>query len=177
MHRTALAACALVAGCLEPGDHATFGVEGVAEVTTAQRGPVIALWEVKSASTPYCFKFGDGVRDGGSFELSWKVEPPGEALNSDGVGVAHFVLLPDGAAVPGDGRVTLGALSVQGHSAQTGVVYKSATAAGPAWSQALGPRFSCVRCVRSQTAGEDSFELEPCANVGLESPSVPRCDW
>ncbi len=175
MRPAVLAACALAAACSEPGG-AVFGVDGFADVALPQRGAVVALWEVKTASPPYFYKYGDGIRVGSQFSLGWDADPPPDAIDADGIGVAIFVLLPEFTTVP-DGKTRLSELPVQGVSSDTGVVYKLATATGPAWSEALPPRFSCVRCVRSQTGELDGFELLPCAGVILEGPASPRCDW
>jgi hypothetical protein len=170
-----IAAAALAAGCAEPGTGA-FEVDGSVIVTAAPRGAVIALWDVESAATPYFYKYGEGTRSASQFTLTWDADPPEAALNADGFGVAIFALLPEGAAVP-EGKIALEDLSIQGISAEYAVVFREATAAGPAWSTALPGRFSCTHCVRSQAGTGDSYELAPCAGVTIGSPGAPLCDW
>jgi hypothetical protein len=174
MHRAAIVTCVLAASC--QGGGASFEVQGTAGVATAPAGSVVALWEIKSVEPPYFYKYGEGTRTGSAFSLAWDADPPAEAIDADGFGVAFFVLLPEQTAVA-DGAYDLFDLQVQGISADTAVVYKTGTAAGPAWVSALPTRFSCVRCVRSQTTAADRFELTPCANVTIGGATAPRCDW
>jgi len=169
------ASAALAAGCVSSGG-AAFEVDGAATVLTPQRGAVVALWEIRTASDSYFYKYGEGLRDGPGFTLGWDADPPAEAIGGDGIGVAFFALLADATVVP-DGMVYLDELPIYGLSSDHAVVYKTSTATGPAWSTPLLPRFSCVRCARSQAGTGDSFELTPCANVTIGGPAVPLCDW
>lgn len=171
----AAAAAALAAGCTTPLD-SVFEVDGAARVLVPQRGTVVALWEIRTPSEIYYYKYGVGLREGPGFTLEWIADPPPEAINDDGIGVAIFALLPDQTVVD-DGEYTLRELPIQGISGSTAVIYKLSTAAGPAWSEALLPRFSCARCVRSAAGTGDRFELAPCASVTLEEPAAPLCDW
>ena len=173
--RRALAACALAAGCTGPAG-AVFGVDGFVDVALPQRGAVIALWTDRSATPDRVYKYGDGIRVGSQFALGWDADPPPEALNADGLGVAIFALLPELTTVP-DGEVDTASLPIMGRSSDTAVVYKTAGAAGPAWSAPLPLRFSCASCVRSGTGGADGFELTPCAAVIIENPAAPLCAW
>jgi hypothetical protein len=174
----AAAAAALAAGCVSSGG-AAFEVDGAATVLSPQRGTVVALWEIRTTpDTSYFYKYGEGLRDGPGFTLGWDADPPADAIGGDGIGVAFFALLPDATVVP-DGMIYLDELPIYGLSADHAVVYKTstATATGPAWGAPLLPRFSCVRCVRSQAGTGDSFELTPCANVTIGGPTGSLCDW
>lgn len=172
----ALAACALATACNGTAG-AGFEVDGSVIVSTAPRGPIVALWEVKSTTPSYFYKLGDGTRTGSQFALTFDADPPAEALDADGFGVATFALLPDTATAVPDGKVATADLSIQGISADTAVVFRRADATGPAWSTALPARFSCVRCLRAQGGAADSFELMPCGGVSIGAPGAPRCNW
>ena len=58
----------------------------------------------------------------------------------------------------------------------TAILYKTATATGPAWTTSLPPRFSCGSCVRD-VSPPDAFELIACASVIVEGAATPRCAW
>ena len=175
MRCTLLVACALAAGCQNSGG-AAFEVVGATGVTAAPRGPVIALWEIRTVEPSYFVKYGDGMRFESQFSLTWDADPPAEVLDVDGIGVAIFALLPD-TTVVADGEYDLIDLPIRGISADTAVVYKSGATTAPAWAAALPPRFSCARCVRSPDGTGDSFELAPCASVTIGGPAAPLCDW
>jgi len=170
-----LAACALAAGC-QSTSGAAFEVEGATTLTAAPRGTVVALWEIKSVTPSYFYKYGDGIRADTQFTIGWDADPPAEALDVDGFGVAIFALLPD-TTVVADGEYDLADLPIRGLSTDTAVVYKASTVTDPAWAAALPPRFSCARCARSPAGTGDSFELTPCAAVTIGIPTAPLCDW
>lgn len=165
-------AVALAAGCADPGT-AVFGVDGFVDVALPQRGSVIALWTVKSATPSYVYKYGDGIRVGSQFALGWDEDPPIEALDTGGLGVAVFALLPEFTTVP-DGKVDPDDLPIMGISSDTAVVYKTSGVPGPTWSAPLPPRFSCGSCLAPASPG---FELAPCAAVIIENPAAPLCPW
>ena len=175
MRRAAAPALALLAGC-NASSGVGFEVDGGVIVTAAPRGTVVALWDVRSTNPAYFYKYGEGTRDGSKFTLTWEEDPPTAALNAGDYGVAIFALLPEGATVP-DGKVAIENLSLQGISADTGVVFRLATSTGPAWSTALPTRFSCTSCVRSQLGNGDRYDLTPCAAVTIQGPGAPLCDW
>lgn len=162
----------IAAACSEPPREA-FVVDGFVDVAAYPRASVIGVWEI--AGTPVRhYKLGDGVRLGARFTLGFDTDPPPEALNADGIGVALVVMLPELTTVP-DGPVTLSSLPSIGLSSDTAIIYKTAGATGPAWSRSLAPRFSCAQCDRRQTP--HAYELIACASVLVEGPGFPLCDW
>jgi hypothetical protein len=166
-------AISLVAACSDPPKQA-FVVDGVVDVATANEASVVGIWEI-AGSTPRYYKLGDGIRVGPRFTLGFDVDPPAEALNADGIGIAIVVMLPEFTTVP-DGPVDLARLGTLGRSGETGIIYKTGTATGPAWSTSLPLRFSCAQCVRNAN-GLDRYELIACASVLVEGPAAPLCDW
>ena len=163
----------LVAACSDPPKQA-FVVDGFVDIATNPSASVIGVWEI-AGNPPTHYKLGDGVRLYEQFTLGFDIDPPPEALNPDGVGVALVIMLPELTTVP-DGPVDLGRLGALGVSANTAIVYRTGTSDGPAWSDAMPLRFSCARCVRSGS-NLDTYELAPCASVLVQSPVTPLCAW
>ncbi len=164
----------LAAACSEPPKEA-FVVDGFVDVSANPTASVIGVWELAGSPTRY-YKQGDGVRLNARFTLGFDTDPPPEALNPDGVGVALVVMLPELTTIP-DGPINPATLGILGISSDTAVIYKAGDASGPAWSASFGPRFSCAQCVRNQGTGLDTYELIACASVLVEGPAAPPCDW
>src|SRR5262245_8280395 len=110
--RALAATCALAAGCNLP-EAGSFSVEGTAGTALPETGSVVALWEVKDPEPAYFYKYGEAPLATRSFSLDWPEDPPAEAIDASGIGVAIFVLLPGGTTIP-EGKVSLSALSVRG---------------------------------------------------------------
>jgi hypothetical protein len=168
-----IAIIALVA-CSDPPKQA-FVVDGYVNVVTDPHASVIGLWQIPGSPAKY-YKLGDGVRLSGRFTLGFDTDPPPEALGPDGIGVAYVAMLPELTTVP-DGFVNMAAIGIIGISGETAIIYKQATATGPAWSTELIARFSCAQCVRNQGTKKDEFTLVPCAYVVVEGPASPTCAW
>jgi len=162
-----------VAACSDPPKEA-FVVDGFVDVATSPNAWVIGLWELRGSPARY-YKQGDGLRLNARFTLGFDTDPPPEALNSDGIGVAMVAMLPELTTVP-DGFVDSATLGILGLSANTAIIYKEFDATGPAWTQSFGPRFSCAQCVRNPN-GLDTYELIACASVIVEGPADPLCNW
>jgi hypothetical protein len=169
-------ATALACAACGPGpDDEVFGFVGeVADAT--QNGSVIGLFVVSSTPPSYLYKLGDGSTVANQFDISFEVEPPAEAINRDGVGVAVLGLLPGLATVP-DGVTAQADLRLIGLSANHAIIFKAAGAAGPAWSEAFPDGFSCGACVRDPAGGLDTFEPTVCDRVVIESTLVDACAW
>lgn len=167
MLRLVAIACAIATGCTQSGGPA-FEVTG-GNLTVAASGSVLALWTVPGSHT---YKLGDGVAVDDLFTIGWEADPPPEALDPDGFGVATLVLLPPHATVP-DGETDPSRLVVYGQTFETAVIYKTG-AGGPGWAADLPPRFSCGRCIRG--IASDLYVLAPCANLVLETDGTP-CAW
>ena len=164
----------LLVACSDPPKEA-FVVDGFVDVLQSPEASVIGVWEI--AGTPVRhYKQGDGVRLENRFTLGFDTDPPPEALNPDGIGVALVVMLPPLTTIP-DGPISLASLRSIGISSDTAVIYKAGDATGPAWSRSLPPRFSCARCTRNPSPTLDTYELIACASVLVEDATNPRCSW
>jgi len=140
-----------------------------------QNASTVGLFVVSSASPVYFYKLGDGTTVANQFDLSFETEPPPDAINSDGIGVALIGLLPGLATIP-DGVVEQQPLLI-GLSINHAVIFKTPGATGPAWSQQFPVGFSCARCVREAVA-LDTFEPAPCELVVVQALLFDdRCAW
>jgi hypothetical protein len=164
----------LLAACTDPPKQA-FVVDGFVNVLMSPEASVIGVWEIAGDPVRH-YKLGDGVRLDSRFTLGFDTDPPPEALNADGIGVALVVMLPGLSTVP-DGPVNLAPLAALGVSASTAIIYKAGTATGPAWSEQLPLRFSCARCLRDPGTALDTYELTACASVLVEDLNTPLCEW
>jgi len=169
-----MAFLATLGACGNPPKEA-FVVDGFVDVAANPSASVVGLWEIAGSPAKY-YKLGDGVRLNARFTLGFDTDPPPEALNPDGIGVALVVMLPELTTVP-DGPVNPAALGILGSSSETAVIYKTGDATGPAWSDSLPLRFSCAQCVRDPGTNLDTYELIACASVLVEGPGSPPCDW
>ncbi|MBS1122151.1 MAG: hypothetical protein H6Q90_4379 [Deltaproteobacteria bacterium] len=165
----ALAACGS-----GPADEAFGFVGEVADAT--QNGSVLGLFVVSSTPPSRLYKLGDGSTVANQFDISFHAEPPADALNDDGVGVAVLGLLP-GFATVADGAVDQGDLRLIGLSANHAVIFKTAGAAGPTWSQPFPSGFSCGACVHDPAGGLDTFEPTACDRVVIEATIAAQCAW
>ena len=163
----------MLAACSDAPSQA-FVVDGFVDVTTNPNASVIGLWEI-AGDPPRYYKLGDGVRLDARFTLGFDTDPPPEALNPDGIGVAYVVMLPELTTVP-DGFVSKNAIGALGVSGDTAILYKTGTATGPPWSTPLPLRFSCGQCIRDPN-GLDRYELISCASVLVETIASPLCNW
>jgi hypothetical protein len=169
----AFVACLASACGLDPPDE-EFGFVGeVAD--SSQNASAIGLFFVSSATPVYVYKLGDGSSVLNQFDISFETVPPPEALNSDGIGIAQIGLLPGIATVP-DGIVDESGLRLIGLTSEHAVIFKSAGAVGPAWTQQFPEGYSCAQCVRDPVA-LDTFEPTLCALVVAERVFPDPCAW
>ncbi len=162
-------------GCGPGPDDELFGFVG--EVADAsENGTALGLFVVSSTPPVYVYKLGDGSSVANQFDISFDAEPPTEAINSDGVGVAQIGLLP-GLATVTDGVVVPDELRLVGITTNHAIIFKAAGAVGPAWSQLFPPGFSCAHCVRDTADGLDTFEPAPCDRVVIEASQANPCVW
>ena len=163
----------VIAACAPEEEDAAFAVLGeVADQTEA--GSVIGLFTV---TTPfaYTFKFGSGTASNVQFGLEFRTEPPFDAIDGNGIGVALVGNLPGIAVIP-DGDVDVSTLRLIGLSTDTAVIFKTEGAAGPAWTGAFPQGFSCGRCIRVADA-PDEFEPINCTFVVIERAFDNPCVW
>jgi hypothetical protein len=171
--RVRLAALLLIAACgPDEGDPAFAFLGEVAD--QRDRGSVIGLFTV-TTPVAYTFKFGSGSATPLQFGLEFLTDPPAEAIDGNGIGVALVGELPGLSAIP-DGEVDVDALRLIGLSTDTAVVFKTEAAAGPAWATAFPTGFSCGRCVRV-VDGPDELEPVNCTFVVIERAIEDPCVW
>ena len=165
-----------LAACGPAANEVAFGFVGeVADPT--QRSSVIGLFVVSSSPPTYYYKLGDGGTVGNQFQIELAIDPPPEARNADGIGIALLALLPGISTVP-DGIVVLDQLRLGGVSPNHAIIYLAPDAAGPTWSQEFPPGFSCVHCVPAvDPAGLATFEPTPCDFVVIQSLVRDHCAW
>lgn len=135
-------------------------------------GTALGLFEVRTPE-PITYKLGDGQATPAEFSLEFRLDPPAEALEPTGFGVAYVGMLPGLATVP-DGPVE-GRLRLIGMSTDTVVIYKSPGATGPAWLADFPDGFSCGLCLREQQP--DGFAPVDCTFVEIEFPFTNVCVW
>lgn len=163
------------AGCAAAPDDEAFGLIGeVADQT--ENGSSIGLWLVSSPPPAYYFKLGDGSTAGNQFGLAFPTDPPADAINDDGIGVALVGLLP-GIATIGDGVVELSQLRLIGLTTNHAVIFKTPEATGAEWAVQFPAGFSCGRCVRDAGDGLDAFEPTPCVLIVIEAVFDDPCRW
>lgn len=164
----------VLAACGPSPDDEAFGFVGeVADATG--NGSVIGLFVVSSPQPTYLYKLGDGSTVLNQFDISFAADPPAEALDADGVGIAQLGLLPGLSTVP-DGVVS-GNLNLIGLSINHAILYKTSAADGPAWTRAFPTGFSCGRCVSDTSGGLDTFEPVDCDLVVVQATLTSGCTW
>ncbi len=167
-----LGASFLLGGC-------SSGFEVTGDVNTDK--DVMLLWTVSSGSPDYVYKFGEGTADGESFELSLDGDPPAEAINSYGIGVAIVSTIPDGMDIPEDGKLDGDIVETyfDGNpliSNEKAIIFKSA-GEGLDWSDDFSDGYTCGQCVRGGEGDFDSFEPGSCDDFDLSVESDAFCDW
>ena len=100
-------------------------LRNVSGITIPSGARVVAIWVVTSASPDYAFMFGEGTVDAanGRFTLTFTGNPPAEALNSYGMGVAVLVLTTDPTLKPGRVPDDFPLESVLGAAGQHAVIF------------------------------------------------------
>jgi hypothetical protein len=161
----------LLAACAPEEDPPLFGMLGVVD-DVFESGSTIGLFEVRTP-TALTFKLGDGQATPDEFALEFRREPPDDALEPAGFGVAFVGMLPGLATLP-DGEVD-GNLRLVGMSTNTAVIFKRPGASGPAWLADFPDGFTCGLCLREQQP--DGFAPVDCTFVEIEFPFTDRCVW
>ncbi|MEO8700365.1 MAG: hypothetical protein ABI867_09990 [Kofleriaceae bacterium] len=165
---------ALLASCgVDPPDE-VFGFAAPARNLT-QPASAVGLWVVTSPAPGYTFKLGDGTTVINAFDISFDREPPENARNAGGIGIALIGLLPGLATLP-DGVVE-GNVNLIGLTTNHAVVFKLPGATGQPWAGQFPDGFSCGQCIR--TGGEAPDELEPidCSLVIAEALVINPCSY
>ena len=132
----------------------------------SESGSTLGLFRVTTADPPYVYKLGEGSSVVNTFDIAFEQEPPLEALEATGIGVATVAMLP-GLAVVADGRIDTSELQLVGHTDNHAIIFKAPGASGgPDWTLRFPEGFSCGRCVKQ--SGPDDFEPVDCSFVVVE---------
>ena len=120
---------AAITGCEDgkTGPAASFVVSGSVDDAVQGEGRTAALiWVVSSGSPDYGYKFGEGTIGNGRFSITLPGDPPAEAINSFGVGVATVLVPLSGVTWP-DGKLVDANLGSQisGISARHSVIWRA----------------------------------------------------
>lgn len=157
---------------------AFFSAQGKTEVAQGNSFPaadnkVFAYWVVSSGSPDYIYVFGQGTATSTGFTINFESEPPAEALNSYGVGVAIVGGLLPSSTTYAPGKLTDESLFYEAATTQAltdryAIIYKKAGAEGLGWTSSFPEGYSCGKGVPAAD-GEtfDTFEKVDCAQVIL----------
>ena len=157
---------------------AAFTVQGKTEIAQGSSFPasdnkLLAYWVVSSGSPDYVYVFGQGTATSTGFTINFESEPPAEALNSYGVGIAIVGGLFPSSTVYTPGKAGSGTpfyedATTQALTDRYAIIYKKAGAEGLDWTDSFPDGYSCgkgVPAVQGQTF--DTFEKVDCAQVIL----------
>jgi hypothetical protein len=177
-----LVVCA--SGCvqLQPEEDADAGVVFYAQGHTNSNtvGIPAVLWGVASASPAYSYRFGNvEPLSATSFIANFTSEPPDDALNSDGIGVATVALFQQGSTIPNGKQPEGFGSQVLGFTAQQAILYKKPGSTPDRWwGAAIEEGFSCGRCA-APPSGETTEGYTPtlCSELLLELAPQDACDW
>jgi hypothetical protein len=148
---------------------------------------VVLVWEVSSGSPDYAYKFGEGTVANGRFSITLPGDPPAEAINSYGVGIAVVVVLPAGKTLA-DGKLSnadFGAASIAGISSRYSVIWKAATLNLPStppadfWPLSFPTGYACGVCTAKPDGGSfERFAPSVCDHLQITTYSVDEmCNW
>lgn len=163
----------VVTACAPAEEDIAFGMVG--EVADQlERGSTVGLWIV-SSPVEYVYKFGSGSASPTIFGIEFRTDPPPEAIDVGGVGVALIGNLPGLATLP-DGIVEVDRIVLIGLSTETAVIFKVPGGAGTAWSAAFPDGYSCGQCVRGIDELDRWVPID-CTFVTIERRLDDRCVW
>jgi hypothetical protein len=174
--RLALVSVLGIAACGAGPEEIAFGFAGEVR-DNPPPGSVISLWTVATGEgAPYLYKFGDGSTAATQFDMTYRSDPPFQAVNADGIGIARMGLLR-GIATLRDGKTTLAELVLEGLSGEHAVVWKGPGATGPAWATAFPEGFTCARCIRGGAQGLDTLEPVDCTFMLIRGNTATSCTY
>lgn len=157
---------------------AAFSVQGKTEVAAGNSFPaadnkVFAYWVISSGSPDYIYVFGQGTATSTGFTMSFESEPPAEALNSYGVGVAIVGGLFPSSTTYAPGKLMDEDLFYEDNTTQAltdryAIIYKKANAEDLGWTDSFPEGYSCGKGVPAANGESfDTFEKVDCAQVIL----------
>jgi len=177
------------AGCEHTKAGATPGqtVSGGVDPAVQGEGLTAAIiWEV-SGSPDYAYKFGEGTVTHGRFSIALPGDPPAEAINSYGIGVAVIVVLAPGVTLP-DGKLAPNILAtdIVGISARNSVIWRAKSLnlpeSGPPpdwWPLGFPQGLACGACTPRPDGGAfDGFAPTVCDQLQVTAVNiVDVCNW
>jgi hypothetical protein len=175
------------------------GVDAAAPVGLTISGPVdsqvqgegrqvVLLWEVSSGSPDYFYKFGESLVTKGRFSITLPTEPPAEAINSFGIGIAIVVVLPAGTTLA-DGKLVASTFKTEmlaGVSSRYGVIWRAKTLELPSkvspdfWGVSFPVGYACGACTPKPDGGSsfEGFAPTACDHVELTTYAMAdMCNW
>ena len=184
-------ALAAVAGC-EDGKAASVQgvvVSGSVDDAVGGEGRTAAIiWMVATGSPDYGYKFGEGTIANGRFSIALPADPPAEAVNSFGLGIAMVLVPLPGVTWP-DGRLSesdLGSV-ISGISARHSVIWRAKSLdlgdAGVredvSWPYQFPAGLSCGTCTDAPDGGSfDGFAPFACDQLRIDAyGAVEVCNW
>jgi hypothetical protein len=176
------------AGCSKsetPGGQAIRGPVD-SEVQGEGRTAVL-LWEVSSGSPDYVYKFGEGTVANGRFSIALPGNPPADAINSFGVGIAIIVVLPAGKTLA-DGKLAANAFTpddMAGVSTRYSVIWRAQTLSLPStapedfWPFSFPPGYACGACTPKPDGGSfEGFAPTSCDQIQITTYDIDQmCNW
>ena len=164
----------------DDADAAAVSFYAQGKVTSPTTGLPAVLWGVASANPGYSYQFGEVTGlSATSFIASFRGDPPDDALNSDGIGVAVVGLFQPGTSLPA-GKLPDGfGAQLIGFTSQHAIIYKKpGTTPDRWWGAAFDEGWSCGRCA-APPSGESLQGYAPtlCSDLVLEAHPIDACDW
>ena len=177
-------------GCASPKTAPAQGVVVSGSVDDAVGGEgrtAAIIWMVSSGSPDHAYKFGEGTIANGRFSITLPGDPPAEAVNSFGLGIAMVLVPPPGVTWP-DGKLDASVFGpdIAGISARDSVIWRAKSfdfgdAAPPPdwWPLSFPPGLSCGTCTPAPDGGSfDGFAPFACDQLQINAyGTVEVCNW
>jgi hypothetical protein len=147
----------------------------------------VLIWEVSSGSPDYAYKFGEGTVADGRFSITLPSDPPADAINSFGLGIAIVMVLPAGQTMA-DGKLAADAFNIHdmaGVSTRYGVIWRAQTLSLPStapedfWPLSFLAGYACGACTPKPDGGSfEGFAPTSCDQVQLTTYDIDQmCNW
>jgi len=147
----------------------------------------VLLWEVLSGSPEYLYKFGDGTVANGQFSITLPSEPPADAINSFGLGIAFVAVLPAGQTIA-DGKLAVDPFTpdnMAGISTRYSVIWRAQTLSLPStapvdfWPLSFPEGYACGACTPKPDGGSfEAFAPTSCDHVQITTYDIDQmCNW
>jgi hypothetical protein len=178
-------------GCESTKAGPTHGwkVSGSVDPTVQAEGLTATLvWEVSSGTTDYGYKYGEATISNGRFSIALPNDPPAEAINSFGIGIAVVMVLGPGVTLP-DGKIAASVFSsadIVGISARYSVIWRAKTLDLPEsgvpanfWPLQFPQGLACGACTPAPDGGGfDGFTPTACDQLQIAVFDTANvCNW